>query len=318
MVNERMDMITKNTLKSALVVQHNALIESCYRMTLNEKRIVLAFISQLKRKTDSTNAKRKMLLSVEDFNNTFHTTLNAREMKNAVDLLYEKSISTSRPYTDPDGRVWKYGAKFRLIDCALYSDAAIQVSFSEYAMPLLENLTDQFTKYSLKDATRLTSIYAVRFFELFKQFQAIGERTMMIAEIREMFDLKEKYKRPQDFFRRVIEAPIKEIKANTEMKISYVQKKEKRRIVGYTFTFSMEGKSEAEKYRKAVQKLKRIYKTTNRICIGGILVCSISFEKEEAYMQHGIERVRPLFELLHEHHFEWETTDFNGYPVKRK
>jgi len=289
--------ITEEKLSKALVVQHNALTSASYKMTLNAKRIVMCFISQLREKKANTD----MVLSVGEFNKTFNTELNAREMKAAVDDLFERAIHITREYTDPTGKVWEDGARFRLIDAAMYSGGEIQVCFSPKIMPMLEGLKDNFTKYTLKSSAKLKSIYAIRFYELFKQYETIGTRNLTIEEMRKMFDLQDKYKAASDFRKRIIETPIKEINEETTLSVKYEQVKRGRKIIGYRFTFK---EDEQAKYIAAGKRIDALLEKRKTVVVGGFGFTAMKKINNEVFAL-GRYSQEKLFDLLKANNFKF-------------
>ena len=70
----------------------------------------------------------------------------------------------------------------------------IQLAFSDAMKPFLLHLKSQFTAIEITDLMQFTSIHAIRIYELLKQYQDIGERTLSIDEIKECCGVKDKLK----------------------------------------------------------------------------------------------------------------------------
>ena len=293
----KIKMITDKKLKQAMIVQPNSLVSASYQMSLNAKRIVVSFLSQLE-----SEEKTDMYLSLTNFNKTFGTNLNTRELRAAAKELDGKKIKLASEYTDPSGSSWCKGDAITLVDAAVYRDGEIHVGFNMRLMPILVGMTENFTKYMLRDSVQLKSVYAVRLYELFKQYQKIGSRTMTIEELREMFNLQNKYKVTADFRKRVIDKPLQEINENTTLNVSLELVKYGRKTTGFKFSFR---DTAAEKYEKVGQKIEKALRSNKKVCIGGFSFSAFAGHKPNLKVvgQYG---ERNFKRLLEENNFEWE------------
>ena len=88
---------------------------------------------------------------------------------------------------------------------------SVLVMFSEAVTPLLSDLKSEFTKYLASDLKGLSSSYAIRFYELIKQYESIGSREIAIIDLRFMLCLQDKYPLFGNLQQRIIDPAIKEI-----------------------------------------------------------------------------------------------------------
>jgi plasmid replication initiation protein len=133
------------------------------------------------------------------------------------------------------------------ISSKTYSDGLgyLAVRFAPLVIPFITRLSADhpYTPTDLKLIGKLTSGYAIRIYELAKQYQTIGVRTITIAELRKIFDLKDEYEDFANLRRRVIDPAIKQINQFTDIKIGtkdelYKQNRRNRKIDSITFKIS--------------------------------------------------------------------------------
>jgi len=227
-------------MEKHVVVKHNAAIRSAYRMSLDEQRMMLMCITQIRR--DSKNG-RQFTIRHDDFCERFGTTGAYKNMRDAAKRLQQRIITINEPIIDADGKKWDGGC-ISLLSAQFWNEGEgeIQLRFSPEFMPYLEQLRGNHTKFGLSDVAKMNSVYAIRFYELFKmsyEQQKTNKEaphiTIEVSEMRRMFELENKYPRHQDFKRRVIDAAISEINELSPLEIEYQQVKKGRRIHAYTF-----------------------------------------------------------------------------------
>ena len=83
----------------------------------------------------------------------------------------------------------------------------------------------------------LRSIHSMRLYELTKQYEAIGERKILLAELRECCGVTDnQYKKFNDFKKDVLERSKKEINAKTDLLIEYEEIKTSRKVTAIKLT----------------------------------------------------------------------------------
>ena len=91
----------------------------------------------------------------------------------------------------------------------------------------------------------LEATYPIRSDERLKQYESIGERTLAVETLKNMFELQHEYPRFPNFNQRVIEPAIEDINRHSDLDIRAVEKiKEGRAVTALRFKFST--KSEAQ------------------------------------------------------------------------
>ena len=58
--------------------------------------------------------------------------------------------------------------------------------------------------YQFENVIALSSVYAIRIYELCKQYEKLKERTVLVADLKEILEIKDKYKKYNDFKKYVL------------------------------------------------------------------------------------------------------------------
>lgn len=97
----------------------------------------------------------------------------------------------------------------------------IQAKFNDDAREHILDLSGRFTKYQLRYVMKLSTSYAVRFYQIAKHIdrENVEVRTQEISvqEFREVFALTDKYERHSDMVKYVVEPSVREVSKKTEV-----------------------------------------------------------------------------------------------------
>jgi len=275
-------------MEKHIVVKHNAAIRSAYRMSLDEQRMMLMCITKIRR--DSKN-ERQFTLRHDDFCKRFETSGSYKVMRDAAKRLQQRIITINEEIIDEAGKKWDGGC-ISLLSAQYWNEGEgeIQLRFSPEFMPYLEQLRGHHTKFGLADVAKMRSVYAIRFYELFKmsyEQQKTNKQaphiTIEVAEMRRMFELESQYTLHNDFKRRVIDIAVDEINEFSPLKVEYRQQKKGRRIHAYEFTIDkkmskLQMKNTANKRtrERAISELKEALKLGQKVSILGLEVREIN------------------------------------------
>lgn len=231
--------------KKDLVVKTNRLNQAIQNLSLVELRIIQLAIIDARETGNGLTTDTPLRIEAKRYASAFDTTVdNAyKVMKQAEDTLFNRRFS----FIDTDGKL----VKSRWIQQAKYLDdqAAIDLVFTISVVKGITRINgaeDFFTQYLLKQTSGLTSVYAVRLYELLIQWKkAVRTPLFEIKHFREQLGLSEsKYTLMSDFKRRVLDLAIKEINDKTDLIVSYSQKKQGKVIVGFEFTVKIKPREE--------------------------------------------------------------------------
>jgi len=226
--------------KNALIVKSNALIQTSYRLSTNEQRIILACISQVRRDEPITD-KKMYTISAAEFSalcGTNHASAY-RDLESAALALVDRKVKiTQRP--NGQGRLeetlvatWVQSVKYSK------GSGLVRLRFNHDLLPYLTELNKNFTAYSLTNIAKMSSSYGVRIYELLLQWLNTGEREISVTWLRETLVLNGKYKQIGDFKKRVLDPAMRDINKHSDIWIEITQRKTGRKVTHIKFKFGL-------------------------------------------------------------------------------
>ena len=227
-----------------MVYKSNALVEAAYRLSVQEQRILLACISQVRRDETVTD---EVLYSVRaaDLAKMSGTAVEAAysELKAAALRLKRREVRLTQ---EPNGK----GKKPKImitgwVQTIFYieGEGRVELRFTKDMLPYLTELTRQFTKYALDDVARMDSAYGIRLYELLMQWDSQGQREIEIEQLREWLQLEGRYPSIKDFKKWVLEPAVAQINEHSPLQASWTQRKTGRRVTHLAFTFAPKTKA---------------------------------------------------------------------------
>lgn len=226
-------------MQNNLVTQSNNLVTAAYTMTLREKELLLACVSRVDSRVDAevVNKQTKFTVTVQEMKDLFYKETNKdnafRDLEKAARSLFHREVEIK---LDRNKTLIT-----RFISGALFDpdQSQITVTFAEDILPYLTQLSANFTKYRLIEISELSSIHAIRLYELIICW--IGQwqysKTLDLDDFRYVMGVSGKYKQFGQLREYVIDKAIEEINNNTEYKVSVEYKKVRRSFVTLTLSF---------------------------------------------------------------------------------
>jgi len=224
--------------KNELVVKDNKLIEASYHLTLVEQHIILYAITEARRTQKGLNAEDFVTIRATDYAEQFGADEKNvyTQMKGTIDTLFSRHvvIRDLHPETGKD-RV----TKIRWVSAASYIDGVgtIQLRFANDMVPFITRLESEFTRYKLGQIVGMTSIHAIRMYELLIQWGSVGKRDVEITWLKDALALDDVYPRMHDLKKRVIDVSMTQINEHSDLLVEYTQRKTGRNVTHLTFTF---------------------------------------------------------------------------------
>ena len=247
--------------RSLTVVKSNKLISASYRLGLDEQRLLLACISQIDSRLELSK-KDEFTVTAKQFASMFGSDPKSayKQIEAAAEDLFERKI-----VVDNKKEKIKFVSRWSSSVEYNYGEGSVTIGFSQKILPLISQLKEQFTKYNLEHVSRLTSVHAIRIYELCLQYLKIGERNFEMSEFKKILGLDGQYPEFKDFNKRVLKSSIDQINENTDIKIKVNPIRQNRKIV--SLKFEIESK-QARSHKVSKQKSeKEIRELANNLTI---------------------------------------------------
>ncbi|MCU5490729.1 replication initiation protein [Bacillus cereus] len=224
-----------------IVSKSNTLIEANSRLNLVEQKMLLCLAS-----------------NIEPNDRDFKTyTFPIRQFH---DLL---GLSGSTKYTELSkitkellSKVIEIRAGEELIQVSWLSSAiynrnkgTIDMRFDPLLKPFLLELSSKFTSYRLANVVKLKSTYAIRIYELLKQYEDLKERTISLENLRYYLDAMDVYPNYANFKQRVLKPSQKELEQKTDISFEFEEIKIGRKVQKIRFIIRSQKKKDNDLVR---------------------------------------------------------------------
>lgn len=214
------------------VTKSNDLIESTYKLTLQEHRIISTLISMVE---PNDRYFQIYKFSVKEFAEMIGIKGDMYTyIKRTVTDLQEKTVEIP---TEKSTLVVNWLASAEYFD----QEGFVELEISSKLKPYLLELKERFTSYHLQHVLSLSSSYSMRIYELLKQYQYIKhkKRTIKLQQLREWLGFVgengNKYRQYGHFKAKVLRYAYKDINENTDIKFEFEEVKNGRKVEGITF-----------------------------------------------------------------------------------
>jgi plasmid replication initiation protein len=217
-----------------LVVQDNKLIDSPRMLSLQEQKLFLFLVSKLDPKNPEDIIFRVPInefakaIGVDSLSDIY------RDVRKVAKQLMSRIVSIKKMENDRTVSI----VDTHIVSYAEYwiGKGYTDIKISEEIVPYLFDLKREYTTYKLSQVTRLSSVYAIRLYEMLKKQERIGNRTFFVDDLREKLSIgNTQYKRFSDFKQYVLEIAKREINDKTDIKIDFRLIKTARKITAIQF-----------------------------------------------------------------------------------
>lgn len=234
-----------------IVYQHNKLVEAKYDMSLQEKRILLWALARIKKEDI---ALKTVLISVSELCEAAGIENTYRELKKAVLKLRNRTMTI----VDLDERTHTYVG---WLDHIKYHEkqGVVEIQFHRFLEQFLIGLKNNFTIIPLSQTLGLSSTYAIRMFELLKQYENIGERKFDLNELRENLGVDDgKFINYKDFRIKVLEISQRELSLKTDIRFDFEEIKTSRKVTDLKIKIYKNDPQKNLIEHKEKEKIKRV------------------------------------------------------------
>lgn len=231
-------MTDQDAKQQPSITQDNSLVEACYTMTLNEKRLLMLGMSRVNPMDFPRESKAlRFTLKASDWTNNFKDENPYRAMKRAADSLLVRYV-TLHPKTGVTQKIsW--------FDSVEYHDdkSSVTVEFSRSIQVRLSGMLEQFTQLDLLSVSQLRSIYSVRLYELLTQFinskdyREWRTRVINLDDFRWSMDAVKSYPKIYELKRRILTPALRELNRRSDLEVRCEDVKSGRTITGFRFHF---------------------------------------------------------------------------------
>lgn len=250
---------------SNIVYKDNNLIEASYSLNLSEQRLILIAILAAREIEKELTSDTVLTIHASEYMKQFNLGRQAsyEALQSACDNLFERHLNYKA--IDPvTGKIGIYKSRWVSKVGYIREEGCVQLIFASDIIPLFVKLEEKFTRYELKQISPLTSVYAIRLYELLIRWRSTGKLYISIQDLRLKLGLSEdEYKKMGDFKKRVLTVAIDQINKFTDISVSYIQKKEGRNISELHFIFEEKEQREDPKSNS----LKPIFKLSAKQCV---------------------------------------------------
>lgn len=211
------------------VTKSNILIESTYKLSLQEQRILLIMASKVQPNDETLKTYRFRAKDFIEIVGNKKGTGFYSYLKEIVNGLQTKILTIKEK-----GRQRNYN----WVITSIYeeNEGYITLQFHPSLKYLFLELKEKFTSYQLENVVRLNSVYSIRIYELLKQYERLRKRELTLEELRHFLAIEPtKYKQYGHFKSKVLAVAQKEVNNKTDIHFEFVEIKTGRKVTSIEF-----------------------------------------------------------------------------------
>ena len=226
-------------MKNYQVSKANELITAGYKLDKNEIYLLLACISQVDSRVeaDTVTTTDEFIIRIEDMKNIFYDgdkDNNAyKVLRAASNSLFDREVTIVLPNNEK--------LRTRFVSSVLFQPDQYQITitFAQKILPYLTQLHRNFTTYKLVEVIDLTSVHAIRLYELIVCWEGQNRRSELVdlEDFKFIMGITGKYKQFGQLRESVIEVAMKQINEYTDYTVTATYRKVQRAYKSITFEF---------------------------------------------------------------------------------
>ena len=241
------------------IVKSNSLVEARYRLSLQESKIILWLLTQIRHDDEDFKSHQ---MTISEFSKMIGVEVDNQygKIREVTKSLMRRVLEIYEPEKNSFLQVsWLSSARYE------GKKGIVSLKFDPELKPYLLKLQSHFTKIDIVDTLNLKSVHAIRIFELLLQYLIIGNRTITLEELRGYCGIrKDEYTLYGDIKRKVIDRAKTEINTKTEYEIDYTEIKESRKVVAIEWTIKKK-RIQPEGTAEKVRQLQKEYRSESAL-----------------------------------------------------
>ena len=242
-------MTEEKTQIVRLIRKSNELVEGRYKFDMWETRVFTKMVSMIRRDDKDFKDYRIYIKDVMEEYGFDNSKSTYQRIKIGAEKLMRKIIRTVGE--DENGELIELTtpivAGIQNPVSVREDGAYVEVSFHPKMKPLLLQLQSRFTTYDIRNVLRLPSTYSTRIYELLKQYEKIGKRSIDLDTLKEMVGVIELVRKGDkevfedtyplygNFKQKVILKAQRDLEKYTDIRFDFEPVKTGRRVTGLKF-----------------------------------------------------------------------------------
>jgi plasmid replication initiation protein len=212
------------------ITKSNTIIESTYKLSLQEQRILLITASKVQPNDEDFKAYK---FRVRDLINKISAGNQVNSMytylKEVIKGLQSKTIEYRRGNKT-------FVTNWLVTSIYEETEGTIMLKLNPDLKDFFLQLKERFTSYQLENVIQLNSVYSIRIYELLKQYEYMQKRSFTLEELRKKVGIEQnKYKQYGHFKDRVINVAKRELDEKTDIGFTFEEIKKGRKVTGIVF-----------------------------------------------------------------------------------
>jgi len=200
------------------------LINSKYKLSIVEQKLVLSIISLVRKEDDEF---KNYYIPINQFSFLTDNRNGVRLKKHCKNLM-------SKPLEIKTPKGWKLFNWFSHIEYDNTS-STIECSISPHLKPYLLQMQENFKSYDLQYILNMQSEYSIRIYEMLKKSEKIGYLLINLVELEELLKVPKSYKRYDNFKKKVLQVSSLELAKYSDIYYDLEELKTGRKVTELKF-----------------------------------------------------------------------------------
>lgn len=276
----------------------NDFVEAIYSLSVDAKKLFLSLCLHL-------NSKNEIKVHIGDIDREVGIRLehlNQRHLKKLLKELMSKIIEIKDL---ENHNKWRLAVLVKEVN---YDEGVVTAEISKALLPYFKLAQERlFTRFNIQNIKPLTSIHAIRMYELCKQFDDTGWRIIELDELRKMLKLEGKYKDNKDLRKWVLDVAKKQINTNTDINIDYELIKQGRKYTKIRLKIEKNPQKIEQKKNKKLAKQEKFKELETKL--------NRQYKNKAIKAKDGLNWFVTRIKVLNEKEVEIELTDLSRTQV---